>query len=350
MFQIIGGRGFVAVAVSAFSVFGIAADAPASVIRDDVHRSEYRELADRGFLQSVGQVITDVGFGSGTLIKENWVLTAAHVVDFASKVRFKIGNQSYRAKHVVVHEKWDPIIGVNGLASKDLALIRLSRDVASKFKPAKLNNKKNIVGMNSVSAGFGRSGTGSTGMTTGLRHLAGQNVVDATANNGRVILSDFDDPINAADSSLGDSKARDLEALIGSGDSGGGLFVRHNKGWRLAGVHSFGSSSDGNTDSDYGDVSGHVSVAFYRDWIKRTIQRVNPQVDDGKFDKVPFPDPISGLPDASLALSLPRVATDSIVLDGGFTTGVPEPATTGLLAFGGFLMLARGRRSRLEFR
>src|SRR5262249_11160997 len=55
-----------------------------------------------------------------------------------------------------------------------------------------------------------------------------------------------------------------MEAMIGPGDSGGGLF---DKNGMLLGITSFIWGLDGNANSDYGDVGGWTNVASYYDWI-----------------------------------------------------------------------------------
>ena len=73
--------------------------------------------------------------------------------------------------------------------------------------------------------------------------LPGDDYIDALLNTrgkSRVLLSDFDNPNNASDSSWGSSTPLPLEYLIAGGDSGGGLFINVDGIDLLAGVHSFG--------------------------------------------------------------------------------------------------------------
>ncbi|MEM1208485.1 MAG: trypsin-like serine protease [Planctomycetota bacterium] len=308
----------------------------ASVLRHDVSRSEYKNLGKSGFLDPVGQIVTSFATGSGTLIEKNWVLTAAHVVDDTGSARFKVGNKTYRSDHIFIRDGWDGSVGTS--ARDDLALVRLTKDV-SNVKPAKLNTKKNITGSVAVSAGFGRSGDGLTGMVTGSKYFAGMNVIDKTEAGGRVLLTDFDHPDDPSQSQFGDDTPLALEAMIGSGDSGGGMFVKHNKGWRLAGVHSFGRFPDGVFDSDYGDIGGHVSVAHHLKWIKRTIAATERQLANGRKIDEPKYTWIRGSGGRG-ALGLDD--SGSALAGASGVIAVPEPSTA-LSCLAGLGLLARRR-------
>jgi hypothetical protein len=146
---------------------------------------------------------------------------------------------------------------------------------------------------------------------------AGQNMIDArggmvtTMGSGTlldlngisptVLFQDFDHPTNLVASSMGSAIPEAQEYLIGSGDSGGGLFIDVGGVTKLVGVHSFLASlpyplDTTGANADYGDLAGSVSVQSFENWI--------------------------------------------------FTvTGVPEPSVISLLFFGlGGLVLMRGRR------
>ncbi len=87
----------------------------------------------------------------------------------------------------------------------------------------------------------------------------------------RILLTDFDNPLNPNDSNYGSNSPLDLEYSIAPGDSGGGLFVEYNGRWELAGVTSFINSTDGNPNGDYGDSNGYTRVSDYTGWINSII-------------------------------------------------------------------------------
>lgn len=248
---------------------GVATMGQAGTIRHDRDDSLYLNLAASSGYNTVGQFLGTTStysyYGSGTLIAPNWILTAGHVVDQATSLSFTIGGGSYTASQWVSHPNWSG----NLSTGYDIALVQLSSAVAG-ITPATRYTGANELGAQATSVGFGKTGTGLTGaITFDSKKRAGQNVVDKfySNQNNRVLLSDFDNPVNAADSAFGSSIAGNLEYLIAPGDSGGGLFLDFGQGPLLAGVHSFGSAVDGLVDSDYGDRSGHTRVSVFNSWI-----------------------------------------------------------------------------------
>ncbi len=248
---------------------GIATLAQAGAIRHDRDDSLYLSLAASPGYSTVGQFIgtttSSSYYGSGTLIAPNWILTAGHVVDQATSLSFNIGGASYTASNWVSHPSWNGDLSTG----YDIGLVQLSSSIAG-ITPAARYTNSNEIGALATSVGFGKTGTGLTGaIAFDGKKRAGQNVVDKfySSQNNRILLSDFDNPTNAADNAFGSSIAGNLEYLIAPGDSGGGLFVDFGQGPLLAGVHSFGSAIDGLVDSDYGDRSGHTRVSVFNSWI-----------------------------------------------------------------------------------
>jgi hypothetical protein len=61
----------------------------------------------------------------------------------------------------------------------------------------------------------------------------------------------------------------ELEFLIASGDSGGGLFIDN----KLAGINSCVMAVDKKPDSTYNDESGHTRISKFIGWIKENIEK-----------------------------------------------------------------------------
>ena len=310
---------FVRPIVAGFALIFSAEAAVAGVIRHDRADADYRALA--GTYDSVGMIRGSTGhsgyLGSGTLIADDWVLTAGHVVDVADSLSFSIGGQRYEAADWIAHPQWDG----NLAKGYDIALVQLDRAVSG-IDPAERYRGHGEVGAIGTSVGFGRSGIGTDGASTGAgTKRAGENVVDGfdPRSGGRILTSDFDSPFGLA-------QPLDLEYLIAPGDSGGGLFLDSPAGPLLAGVHSFGAAYDGTLNSDYGDLSGHIRVAAFNDWIDAIVGRASATA-SGRLD---------------LAADLVSASQLGANVEGS----VPEPSALMLasLAVAWTLCLARRRR------
>ena len=274
----------------------------AGTIRNDVADSFYTSLAQQSVYDSVGFLTWSIGssgyIASGTLIAPDWVLTAGHVVggtdDYGAGVSGMIFGMgpTYNGIGISATE-WIPYGGWssgggNLWAGVDLGLVHLSQAITN-VTPAQMDFSTSLVGLLGTSVGYGRSGTGLTGMNTypGTKR-AGQNMIDAqggmltTMGDGglldldgispTVLFHDFDKPPESVLSSMGSTTPLALEYLIGSGDSGGGLFIDIGGVTKLVGVNSFLASLPDPLDTtgpngDYGDLAGVVSVQSFGNWI-----------------------------------------------------------------------------------
>lgn len=195
--------------------------------------------------------------GSGVVINKRWVLTAAHVIIDTKSVYIIYNNKKIKVIATAYPEKFHK----NEFGVGDIALCYLDENINLNFYP-ELYTKDDEVGKVCGLAGYGFTGTFITGAKKydGLKR-AGSNIIDEI-DKEFLVCSNYR------------SKKTELEFLICSGDSGGGLFIDK----KLAGIHSCIWSNDGKLDSDYGDFSGHTRIMVYKSWIRNTITKIEKAV------------------------------------------------------------------------
>lgn len=224
------------------------------------------------------------GVASGTWIGNDevagYVLTAGHnFTDTQNPADYLYRSQGgtlYQGVALFVHPLWNG--KVEERTGYDLAIVRLDQPITDAGPPPVLYDGAGEQGMVGTLIGFGARGIGSTGeqdvFFQGDDKAAAQNRIDAVmpavepvpeeadADAGNHLGIDFDAADGQADNRFGESvPVNALEGVLGSGDSGGSLWVEFPGGWRLVGVASNG---DGDT---YGAASYFARVAPQKDWI-----------------------------------------------------------------------------------
>ena len=261
------------------------------VIRDDVPISDYQAVANDPLYASSGKITfgSNSDWAGGVLVGNNWVLTAAHIVNSnylnntPSNVQFTVGGNTYSGIAIFVNPGYQSSTPQNG---NDIALVQLSSPVTN-VAPAALYTGNSALGEVGTYVGWGKTGDGLAGMnpSSGATHLGGTNVIDVTGNlvnpswSSNILLSDFDSPTNSSLNLWGSATPTPLEYLPCDKDSGSGLFVTENGQTYLAGIVDFALFNNNNINFQYGSAIGSTGVAGQVSWIQ-TVTGV-PEVPSG---------------------------------------------------------------------
>ena len=236
---------------------------PPIVMRHDVEESEYVKLAEK----YAGSVV-NLNVGCGTFIKDNVIITAAHVADYMEKENpLTIDGVKYPIKEIIIHPEFEMQTSIEN----DIAILILKNRVPN-VEIAELYYGDDELGKTIIFAGTGWAGTGEKGMTEG--HIikdnimrAAQNKVDGITENGFIRFT-FDEP--------GSEDALPLEGISGPGDSGGpALWFVDNQPY-LMGVSSYqyGRALQ-RPQGVYGVYEYYTRISEYTDWINQEIEKFN---------------------------------------------------------------------------
>lgn len=224
-------------------------------IRPDVSDQKYIEYGKK--FHCVGRICGVYKSGqnycaSAVAIRPNWILTAAHVVKDSDVCFVTIKDKKTEIKKVIWHKDFEE----KEFGFADIALGYSKDSLDLEFYP-KLYADTNEEGKICSMAGYGLTGNFNTGI-----HISDNNI-----RAGSNFIDKIDRDLLICTPSRNHERTTELEFLIGSGDSGGGLFIDG----KLAGINSCVFAVDKKPNSTYTDESGHTRVSKYIDWINLTI-------------------------------------------------------------------------------
>ncbi|WP_202221034.1 trypsin-like serine protease [Okeania sp. KiyG1] len=233
---------------------------------------------------------------TGSLIAENYILTAQHCFDPLSgevspedlTVRFRDENNAF-LEDIAVSEISFLDETFNLYDGTDIAFLKLAEDAPESIDPLKLfgGDPDELIGSNATLVGFGLRGLGSEGVDeeliesefdqNGLRWGA-ENTIDVVDGvfdpdlsvlfDSNIIELDFDDDNSSTNTlvSLGSSPVPlENEGSGAVGDSGGPLLVEKNDELLIVGVLTGGLFPT----SEFGNIFDYTGVSKYRDAIEK---------------------------------------------------------------------------------
>lgn len=221
-----------------------------SPLVEDQKHIEYAEK-----FNCVGQIVGIYNDGSlflasGVAIDSHHVLTAAHVVQNSRACYFVLGKKKFFLSKVTYHKQFKE----ENFGKNDIAIGYSDEDISLEAYPP-LYHTDDETAKHCDIAGYGFHGTFKTGAVKIDEHKrAGTNIVEYIV----------DDILVCSASQEKSETFTDLEFIIASGDSGGGLFIDG----KLAGINSCVMSTDHSPNSSYSDESCHTRISKYLDWIK----------------------------------------------------------------------------------
>lgn len=205
-----------------------------------------------------------------------YVLTAAHNFgdgdDPNTWTYYTRAGAEFTGKSVHLHPNYDA--NSDETPGYDLAIVKLNGPVEDCDRPPLLYGGDDELGQRATMVGFGSRGIGSVGQDdkyySSEDAAAARNIIDVVEDpapdgkGGNQLLVDFDSEDGSTNVfEDGNSLPVDeYEGVLGSGDSGGSLWIETDEGWAIVGVNAWGD------DAVYGSTGGFGRISTQYDWVK----------------------------------------------------------------------------------
>lgn len=238
------------------------------IVRHDVSDERFIELAKK-YPQTVNLNVGGSGLGESTLIKENWLITAAHAAIYLKEEmetgktpQVTVGTKQYDVEKVILHPDYTLNEGEFSIAN-DIALIKIKGRITH-IPYAKLYDKQDEKGKQITIVGRGYF---STALTDPLKsdgiYRAATNKIDKV--DDQWIRFKFDSPES--------ENTTELEGVSANGDSGGPAFIDVNNVRYIIGVSSHQLNDDDDAvENFYGVNEYYTRISSYKKWIEKNIK------------------------------------------------------------------------------
>lgn len=205
-----------------------------------------------------------------------YVLTAAHNFGDGDDpdiwTYYTRAGAEFTGKAVHIHPNYDA--NSDETPGYDLAIVKLNGPVEDCDTPPLLYGGDDELGQRATMVGFGSRGIGSVGQDdkyySSEDAAAARNIIDVVEDpapdgkGGNQLLVDFDSEDGSTNvfEDGGSLPVDEYEGVLGSGDSGGSLWIETDEGWAIVGVNAWGD------DAVYGSTGGFGRISTQYDWVK----------------------------------------------------------------------------------
>lgn len=257
--------------IGAWVLLSVVSTASAVYIRHDRSAPFHNAIGSRPTFASsgfFGNSAEGFGWGSGTLIARNKVLTAAHIFDADANLRLDdtdaVRRMSFGTDRFIPNRLRANVksVAINpaykgGDAAHDVAVVTL-KYAFHYLKPGRMSSQY-AVGRRGAMVGYGFQGTGQGMSINGAEDKFGAFNEISVLRDG-AYRTDFDNP-GGSKSTFGSRTPLTYEGTTAPGDSGSALWADFgNNRWEVVGVLNGGFNKKG-LDSQYGDISIYASLA-----------------------------------------------------------------------------------------